>query len=74
MRSPLHPKDWARYRFYLAAAGVTDADGPDAQFVDALVELIGAQPHPSRHLVLAFDHRYDPQGRIDLEHSELERF
>ena len=53
--------DYVRYRVYLTAAGV-DRDEPDSAFVDSLLALARARPSPARHVVLAFDYRYGPDG------------
>ncbi|MFT5051302.1 MAG: hypothetical protein ACI8QZ_002713 [Chlamydiales bacterium] len=83
LRSWWHPMEHLRFLIYLSAAGVDrDANPADAQtapaaagldilFVDQLVRLAGALPGHGRHLLLAFDHRHDEQGRVDLEHSEF---
>jgi len=70
MRSPLHPLAWVRYRSYLSAAGVRPGE-PDAAFVASLEALARTSPLPARHVLLAFDHRYDERGARDLEHSEF---
>ena len=70
MRSLAHPVDWVRYRSYLSAAGV-QPDDPDLAFVESLEALASASPLPARHVLLAFDHRYDASGARDLERSEF---
>lgn len=70
MRSLLHPVDWGRYRTYLSAAGM-GVDDPDSAYVEGLAALAEARPRPARHLLLAFDHRYQTDGTRDLERSEF---
>lgn len=73
MQSWLHPKDHVRFRIYRSAAGL-DGEGEgalDLRYAERLLDVIEAEPLPVRHLILAFDHRYDHAGRIDLDHSEF---
>ncbi|MFT5153476.1 MAG: hypothetical protein ACI841_003477, partial [Planctomycetota bacterium] len=53
-----HPKDHLRFMIYKDSAGITQEATADRDYVDVLSRLAGAQPHPSRHLLLAFDYRY----------------
>lgn len=71
MQSLLHPKEFARFLVYAAAAGISDPNAPDSEFAVRLAELIRTQPTPARHFLLAFDYRYDKAGERDLEHSEF---
>jgi predicted TIM-barrel fold metal-dependent hydrolase len=71
MRSLLHPFEWVRMRFYLSAAGVREGAQSDRDFVEHLAALARASPRPSRHLLLAFDHRYGEDGALDLERSSF---
>ncbi|MDP6937889.1 MAG: amidohydrolase family protein [Planctomycetota bacterium] len=68
--SPLHPLDWVRMRFYLSGAGL-DSESPDAAWIEGLAGLARARQRPALHFLLAFDHRYSPQGVRDLDHSEF---
>jgi predicted TIM-barrel fold metal-dependent hydrolase len=74
----LHPKmlSWtdpvARVKalFYLSGAGVTDPERADEQYVARLLNLARSS-RGGRLLLLAFDYRYDEDGKPDLEHSEF---
>lgn len=69
--SPWHPFDHVRFRIYLSAAGLPGPEARDADFVEALTALTRAGPAHPRRLLLAFDHRYRPDGTADLEGSEF---
>lgn len=83
LRSWWHPKEHIRFLIYLSAAGVDRGPGAfgaaqseasaglDTLFVERLIRLAKARPDPGRHLLLAFDHRHDERGQVDLEHSEF---
>jgi len=71
MLSWWHPTDYVRFKVYLSAAGIEDETADDRVFVDKLLELVDSLPHPGRHFLLAFDHRYDALGRRDLARSEF---
>ena len=70
MQSLWHPRDHLRLAIYRSAAGVRPGD-PDDAYADLLAALASREPRPPRPLLLAFDYRYDPSGKRDLEHSEF---
>jgi predicted TIM-barrel fold metal-dependent hydrolase len=55
---------------YLSSSDVTDPARADEQFIERLLELAKSS-RGGRLLLLAFDYRYDENGRRDLEHSEF---
>ncbi|MFT7678685.1 MAG: putative TIM-barrel fold metal-dependent hydrolase [Planctomycetota bacterium] len=71
MQSLTHPRSWLRMRIYSSAAGVELGGGQDRDWSDGVERLARGLPLASRHLFLAFDHRYRKDGTRDLEHSEF---
>lgn len=71
MQSWRHPLRHLAFQVYLSAAGVTDLEQADAQFVERVLRLMRGFPSPCRFCVLAFDKRYDSEGRVDLAHTEF---
>lgn len=71
MQSLAHPKSWVRMRIYSSAAGVEVSGGADRDWSDGVERLARGLPLASRHLFLAFDHRYRKDGTRDLERSEF---
>lgn len=63
MRSPWHPIERLRFSTYLRAAGVGDAEHPDAAYVERLLTLQRDANPEGRLLLLAFDEAFDPSGR-----------
>jgi mannonate dehydratase len=66
-----HPKDWARFQVYQAAAGVKDLSKADSSYVEVLTQRLDAMPVPVRALIFAFDQVYDDKGRAQPEISEF---
>ena len=66
-----HP--WKRLQFsvYMDAAGVTDLERAESQFLSRLDELVRAVPGHGRHCLLAFDANHRDDGTLDLESTEL---
>ena len=71
MRSWWHITKRIRFEVYVSAAGVTDLDDADRQFVARLTDLVRHIPRHGRHLLLAFDKTYTPGGEADLKHTEF---
>lgn len=71
MESLAHPRSWVRLRIYSSAAGVELSGGADRDWSDGVERLARGLPLPSKHLFLAFDHRYTKDGTRDLERSEF---
>jgi predicted TIM-barrel fold metal-dependent hydrolase len=63
---------WGHLQFliYTSAAGIDDLAHADRDYFERLVRLARAAGGGERHL-LAFDHRYDADGAIDLAGSEF---
>ena len=66
-----HPKDWARFQVYQAAAGVEDLSTADARYVEVLAERLAAMHMPVRALIFAFDQVHDSHGRPQRDLSEF---
>ena len=66
-----HPVNRLKFSIYLSAAGVTDLAHADAQYLARLFDVVRAQSGRGRHVLLAFDYRYRPDGTRDAEHSEF---
>ncbi len=60
-----------KFDVYASAARITDFSRADQQYVERLVELIRHAPGHGRHLILAFDKHYLPDGTPDLAHTEF---
>lgn len=63
MRSLLHPVEFTQFQFYLNASCAAGAS-VDVSYVDRLVRLHHDFRPGFRVLLLAFDYRYDAQGRV----------
>lgn len=66
-----HPIHRLKTAVYLSGAGITDLEQADKQYVDRLVRLIRLQPKPGKYRILAFDHNYNDDGTVNIEHSEF---
>ncbi len=66
-----HPKDWVRFQIYQAAAGVTDLNNADRQYVEILAQLLHTMPVPVHALAFAFDYIHDKAGVPQMETSEF---
>ncbi len=71
LRSWRHPIDHARFLIYLDAAGVDDLARADRDYVERFADLVRTSPVGGRYLMLPFDWRWSPGGRIDAPHSEF---
>lgn len=71
MRSWLHPWKHAQFLVYAHAGGITDFERGDEQFVERLRALVRADSRHGRHGLLAFDQRYDVDGVVDVEGSQM---
>jgi mannonate dehydratase len=68
MRSLLHPKQYAQFKFYLNAA-CANPDKIDDSFLARLLSLHKELPPGARLLLLAFDYTYDEKGNLNKEKS-----
>jgi predicted TIM-barrel fold metal-dependent hydrolase len=66
-----HPLHYARFSIYKRAAGVTDMDDADQQYVAMLVARIRAQRPHGRMLILGFDYVYGQDGERRSADSEF---
>ena len=64
MRSLLHPVQFIQLQFYLNASCPTQGTYVDVGYVDRLVRLHHDFRLGTRLMLLAFDYRYDQQGRV----------
>jgi mannonate dehydratase len=71
MRSPAAPFRHLRFEVYKQASGIRDEARADQEYVARLLELVDASPNPGRHLLLAFDHHYGPDGTRNLDLGEF---
>ena len=69
MRSLLSPWQYAQFRFYLNASCADRAQDRDGSFVERLLRLLDECPPGFKAMLLAFDYRYDEQGRRRTEAS-----
>ena len=69
MRSHLHPVRRLQFDLYLSAAGVTDANEADGQFLERLLALHRAANPAGKLVLMAFDFRFDQLGREVREDS-----
>jgi len=66
-----HPKHWARFQIYKAAAGIENLDRADQEYVEVLVRLIRSMPVPTKALAFAFDLIHDEDGTPRRDISEF---
>ena len=71
LRSLWQPIEYIRTAVYLSAAGITDEDKADAQYVERLKALIRHQPQHGKFAIMAFDKHYRPDGTVDLERTNF---
>ena len=71
MQSPLHPLRWTRYLVYKSAAGITDLERADRQYVERLVELARGMPVRGRFYLMALDKHHGPDGTPDPERTDF---
>lgn len=67
----LHPIKRIQTQLFIRASGVHDRATLDQDYVTKLLERSQAFPEGTRIHLLAFDHAYTANGRIDAEHSEF---
>ncbi len=66
-----HPVERIRTAVFMSASGVTDFEKVDEQYLDRLVRQIRADKRHGKYHILALDHYYNPDGSINLDHSEF---
>lgn len=66
-----HPLKRTVSSLYISAAGVRDFRHFDAQYVERLLSLARDFGHPIRLHILAMDHAYTADGKIDSSRSEF---
>ena len=71
MRSWLHPLDRGRFEIYAHAAGITDLERADAQYIERLLAWIKGSGKPGKYALLAFAPFRDASGAVDPEHTEF---
>ena len=71
MRTWTHPFHHMKFKVYLSATGVTDANQCDHQLTNRLANLVRHIEHHGKHRLLAFDKNYHPDGRVNLEKTEF---
>lgn len=71
LRSWAHPIKRAQLAIYWHAARIEDESAADEQYVARLADLAIGIPHPVRLGLLGFDRRYDENGALDRDRSEI---
>jgi predicted TIM-barrel fold metal-dependent hydrolase len=71
MRQWWHITRRIRFEIYKSASRITNEENADAQYVQRLVDLIRNTPGHGKHLLLAFDQHYTPDGKPDRANTEL---
>jgi mannonate dehydratase len=71
MQSVLNPGEYLKFTIYLEAAGITDMNRADQQYLERLEALLRAQAPHGRLLLLAFDQAYDEQGQVLEDATEF---
>ncbi|MFN7130558.1 MAG: amidohydrolase family protein, partial [Myxococcales bacterium] len=71
MRALTHPVEYARFTIYRHAAGITDMERADQQYVERLVSLVRQQRPHGRLMILAFEQVYGEDGVADVDASEF---
>jgi len=69
--SPLHPIKRMRFNVYASAAGITDFNRTDDQYLERLNQLIDNMETRGRFVVLAFDKHYTPEGEVDNSQTDF---
>jgi uncharacterized protein len=68
MRSLTAPLDRLKFGIYLDAAGVTDVEKADAQYIE---QLVARSKSRGKFLIFAFDEAYDENGKVLKEACEF---
>ena len=71
MRSPLHIKEYIRFKIYLTALKVKNLNNADAEAVERLTSLIRNVETHGKHYLLALDKYYNPDGSLNLKKTEF---
>ncbi|MEE8408420.1 MAG: amidohydrolase family protein, partial [Myxococcota bacterium] len=71
MQSWASPVKRFKFSVYMSASGIEDQENADRQFVERLVALARGIDRHGRHLAMAFDYHYRPDGTINYEKSEF---
>lgn len=67
----LHPLKHIRLSVFLSASGIKDEKGGDAEYISRLVRLVRGTPKPGKCHILAFDHVYDKNGKVEADKTEF---
>lgn len=71
MLTPANPLEYLKFTVYRTAAGVTDDQKCDVQFVQTLAGLLRSQAPHGRALLLAFDMFHGEDGKPDRTQTEF---
>lgn len=71
MQSWFHPILRLKFAVYASGARIDDLARGDQQWVERLSRLARSIPRHGRHLLLAFDKSYRPDGSVDLDLTEF---
>ncbi|MEE8586955.1 MAG: amidohydrolase family protein [Acidobacteriota bacterium] len=71
MRSWRHLFKRIQFDIYRSAAGIQNLERADQEYAQRLVALVRGFPAPGRHLLLAFDRHYNPDGTPNPEKTEF---
>ena len=71
MRSFWHPLHRLKFAIYVSASGIKNMERADQEYVDRLLALVHGFPKRSRHVVIAFERYYNPDGTRNPAMTEL---
>jgi hypothetical protein len=71
MLSWRHPLKHLAFRVYLSAAGIDDVAQADHQYRERMLRLMRGFPAGSRFMTMAFDKHHEPDGAVELDHTEF---
>lgn len=71
MRSPLHIKEYIRFKIYSSALKIRNLNNADSEAVERLTSLIRSVETHGKHYLLALDKYYNTDGSLNLKKTEF---
>jgi uncharacterized protein len=71
MTSVFHPLENLKFQIYKSAAGISNIEKADEEFLNRLLGLIRNDPKHGKHAILAFDKNYNADGTVNNDKTEF---
>jgi predicted TIM-barrel fold metal-dependent hydrolase len=71
MTSVFHPLENLKFQIYKSAAGISNVEKADEEFLNRLLGLIRNDPRHGKHSILAFDKNYNSDGTVNNDKTEF---